>query len=94
MHELSLGVAVILLVCYVAYIAFSIFGVRAGPRQHILEIHGGADGEDEGGAAEPASLPHKSIQQSRTYGGVRAGAREIEQDKEQEDKEEAGNAPA
>lgn len=78
LHELSLGVALILLVCYVAYIAFSIFGVRAGPRQHILEVH---SGEDREVAAELAPLPHNSIQQPRAHGAVRVGARGIEQDK-------------
>ena len=29
LHQLSIGVAIILLLCYVAYIAFSVFGVRA-----------------------------------------------------------------
>src|SRR5437868_10848814 len=29
LHQLSIGVAIILLVCYVAYIAYSVFGVRA-----------------------------------------------------------------
>src|SRR6266849_5929127 len=29
LHQLSIGVAVILLVCYAAYIAYSVFGVRA-----------------------------------------------------------------
>lgn len=30
-HRLSIGVSVILLVCYVAYIAYTVFGVRAHP---------------------------------------------------------------
>ena len=29
MHQLSIGVAIILLVCYAAYIAYSVFGVHA-----------------------------------------------------------------
>src|SRR6266702_4908455 len=29
LHQLSIGVALILLACYVAYIAYSVFGVRA-----------------------------------------------------------------
>jgi Ca2+:H+ antiporter len=77
LHELSLGVAVILLVCYVAYIAFSIFGVRAGPRQHILEVHSGEDRED---TAELAPLPHDSVRQPRAHGAVGA-VREPERDK-------------
>src|SRR5947207_13701416 len=31
LHQLSIGVAIILLVCYAAYIAYSVFGVRASP---------------------------------------------------------------
>ena len=35
LHELSVGVAIILLVCYTAYIAYAVFGVRAS-REHML----------------------------------------------------------
>ncbi len=31
LHQLSIGIALILLVCYAAYIAYSVFGVRASP---------------------------------------------------------------
>lgn len=31
LHQLSIGIALILLVCYGAYIAYSVFGVRASP---------------------------------------------------------------
>src|SRR5260370_25207088 len=31
LHQLSIGIALILLVCYAAYIAYSVFGVRAAP---------------------------------------------------------------
>jgi len=46
LHELSLGVALILLVCYVAYIAFSIFGVRAAPRGAARAAHGTEEGAE------------------------------------------------
>ena len=55
LHELSLGVAVILLVCYVAYIAFSIFGVHAGPSEALLEAHDRAD-EADGAARAGAGV--------------------------------------
>src|SRR2546421_497027 len=35
LHELSIGVAIILLVCYAAYIAYSVFGLRA-PQEDML----------------------------------------------------------
>src|SRR5437764_11381138 len=31
LHQLSIGIALVLLVCYAAYIAYSVFGVRASP---------------------------------------------------------------
>lgn len=31
LHQLSIGIALILLVCYAAYIAYSVFGLRASP---------------------------------------------------------------
>src|SRR5437016_11224693 len=37
LHQLSIGVAIILLVCYAAYIAYSVFGVRAA-REDVLPI--------------------------------------------------------
>jgi Ca2+:H+ antiporter len=37
LHQLSIGVAIILLVCYGAYIAYSVFGVRAS-QQDVLSI--------------------------------------------------------
>ena len=35
LHELSIGVAIILLVCYAAYIAYTVFGLRAS-REDML----------------------------------------------------------
>src|SRR5438874_12450105 len=37
LHQLSIGVAIILLVCYAAYISYSVFGVRAA-REDVLPI--------------------------------------------------------
>src|SRR5690242_2505004 len=37
LHQLSIGVAIILLVCYAAYIAYSVFGVRAA-HEDVLPI--------------------------------------------------------
>lgn len=35
LHQLSIGVALILLVCYMAYIAYSVFGLRAHPEDRL-----------------------------------------------------------
>jgi Ca2+:H+ antiporter len=48
LHQLSIGVAIVLLLCYAAYIAFSVFGVRA-PREVLLPIPA-ATSDDEAGA--------------------------------------------
>jgi Ca2+:H+ antiporter len=37
LHELSIGVAIILLVCYAAYIAYAVFGLRAS-REDMLSL--------------------------------------------------------
>src|SRR6184192_1574408 len=37
LHELSIGVAIILLVCYAAYIAYTVFGLRAS-REDMLSL--------------------------------------------------------
>jgi Ca2+:H+ antiporter len=37
LHELSIGVAIILLLCYAAYIAYSVFGLRAS-REDMLSL--------------------------------------------------------
>jgi Ca2+:H+ antiporter len=44
LHQLSIGIAIILLLCYAAYIAYSIFGVRAHP-EDVLQLagHGGSE---------------------------------------------------
>jgi Ca2+:H+ antiporter len=36
LHQLSIGVAIILLLCYAAYIAYSVFGVRASHEDMLL----------------------------------------------------------
>lgn len=49
LHQLSVGVSLILLLCYVAYIAYSVFGVRAHPEDLAL-LHIGEMPEDAGEA--------------------------------------------
>ena len=48
LHELSIGVAIILLVCYAAYIAYSVFGLRA-PQEDMLSQSASKSGNDVGG---------------------------------------------
>ncbi len=50
LHTMSLGVALILLLCYVAYIAFSVFGVHAVRDENA---QGKAAGDEKGAAANP-----------------------------------------
>ena len=58
LHQLSIGIALILLVCYTAYIAYSVFGVRAS-RMDKLPISAPAVGNDVGsiqGAGHASAL--------------------------------------
>ncbi len=45
LHSLSIGVAIVLLLCYAAYIAFSVFNVRA-PREDALSNPAETSGEE------------------------------------------------
>jgi Ca2+:H+ antiporter len=45
LHQISIGVALILLFCYAAYIAFSVFGVRAHPKDVLSLSPHVAEGE-------------------------------------------------
>ncbi len=60
LHQLSIGVAIILLVCYAAYIAYSVFGVRAS--QSDLLTSEAAVSDDE------ASVPHDPAHTSALAG--------------------------
>jgi len=67
LHQLSVGVSVILLLCYAAYILFSIFGLRADPVTTLPRTdapHGeNAEISDEAIQAVPSG---KAISRSRT----------------------------
>ena len=39
LHQLSIGIAIILLLCYAAYIAYSVFGLRAHPEDRASSAH-------------------------------------------------------
>jgi Ca2+:H+ antiporter len=52
LHQLSIGVAIILLLCYAAYIAYSVFGVRAA-REDMLPISAPAMEADTNGPGHP-----------------------------------------
>ena len=47
LHELSVGVAVILLVCYAAYIAYSVFGLRASKEDMLSQPASNAENSTE-----------------------------------------------
>src|SRR6266699_1785751 len=46
LHQLSIGIALVLLVCYAAYIAYSVFGVRA-PHRDMPPVSASTVGNDE-----------------------------------------------
>jgi len=54
LHQLSIGIALILLVCYAAYIAYSVFGVRAF-HEDTLAAKASAAGNDAGAQNDPVS---------------------------------------
>jgi len=67
LHQLSIGIALILLVCYAAYIAYSVFGVRAS-RMDKLPISAPAVGNDVGsiqGAGHASALAVETAPMSR-----------------------------
>src|SRR6266516_5282202 len=47
LHQLSIGIAIILLVCYAAYIAYSVFGVRVS-QEDMLPISAATSGDEAG----------------------------------------------
>ena len=67
LHQLSIGIALILLACYAAYIAYSVFGVRAS-RMDKLPISAPAVGNDVGsiqGAGHASALAVETAPMSR-----------------------------
>lgn len=67
LHQLSIGVAIVLLLCYAAYIAFSVFGVRA-PGEVLLPISAATTGEEAGAQpdlAEAQELTRKTATRRR-----------------------------
>src|SRR2546421_2227737 len=57
LHQLSIGVAIVLLVCYAAYIAYSVFGVRA-VHQDVLPSSASSVNDDADVNRHP---PHKKV---------------------------------
>jgi Ca2+:H+ antiporter len=55
LHQLSIGVAIILLVCYAAYIAYSVFGVRAS-QEDMLTIPATSSGDEVGVPHDPTPI--------------------------------------
>ncbi len=53
LHQLSVGVAIVLLVCYAAYIAYSVFGVRAS-HEDVLPSSAATSGDEAGVQRDPA----------------------------------------
>src|SRR5436305_2552324 len=67
-HQLSIGVAIILLVCYGAYIAYSVFGVRAA-HEDILPISAApleADADVQRHPTHKKALEREAIRQQQT----------------------------
>lgn len=55
LHQLSIGVAIVLLLCYAAYIAFSVFGVRA-PDEVALHISAETPGQEVDAPSNPTHV--------------------------------------
>ncbi len=68
LHQLSIGVAIILLVCYAAYIAYSVFGVHAS-HVDMLASETAASGDE-------ASVPHDPAHASALAGETAAQRRQ------------------
>src|SRR5437764_7064535 len=71
LHQLSIGVAIILLVCYAAYIAYSVFGVRAA-REDVLPISASPMEADADGHGNP---PHNKVLEKETVREHQTAAR-------------------
>ena len=70
LHQLSIGIALILLVCYAAYIAYSVFGVRAF-HENIQSGSAHSEGNDESSQNDP--VPSNLLEKTTTP-QQRAGA--------------------
>jgi Ca2+:H+ antiporter len=55
LHELSVGVAILLLACYAAFIAYSVFGLRASREDMLSQSHS----KSENDAEEKHDIVHK-----------------------------------
>jgi Ca2+:H+ antiporter len=66
LHQLSIGIAIILLVCYAAYIAYSVFAVRASP-EDVLARSVVTSGDEEGvrGDSVHAASQEREVPQRR-----------------------------
>lgn len=62
LHQLSIAVAIILLICYAAYIAYSVFGVRAAG-EDVLPISASPMEADADGRDNP---PHNMVLEKET----------------------------
>jgi len=65
LHQLSIGISFVLLLCYAAYIAYSVFGLRAAPdedRLSAIEIKTATLTNDEGGTARSHHMEKSSSQ--------------------------------
>jgi len=71
LHQLSIGIALILLACYAAYIAYSVFGLRAS-RKDAFAVSAPAVGNDEGSQHDHSpsrELEKETTPQHRTRAG-------------------------
>src|SRR5438876_1034760 len=71
LHQLSIGVAIVLLVCYAAYIAYSVFGVRAA-HQDVLPSSASSVNDDADVNRHP---PHKKVLEGEVVTQQQSAAR-------------------
>lgn len=62
LHQVSIGIAVILLLCYAAYIASSVFGLRTKPERNLPHA---PSLQKKHHAQEPAALPTQKQEEAR-----------------------------
>jgi Ca2+:H+ antiporter len=67
LHELSVGVAIILLACYAAYIAYSVFGLRASKEDMLSQAasNSESDTEEKSDSVHKEAIPEAMLAQKQ-----------------------------
>src|SRR5215831_17392537 len=67
LHELSVGIAIILLACYAAYIAYSVFGLRASKEEMLSQAasNSESDAEEKSDSVHTKAIPEEMLAQKQ-----------------------------